>query len=150
MDSCCQSSTDQSTIPTQCPVCHQKGKGIQLITLKAMLQPIALEIIHPECDYFFCINSSCEVIYFCELQTFERDMLKVSVYQKDDSMAVPVCYCFGWTRERIVQAVKENQQPIDRIREQVQANRCGCEVNNPQGSCCLGNVTTFIRSLDKS
>ncbi|MNP74322.1 BFD-like [2Fe-2S] binding domain protein [compost metagenome] len=77
-------------------------------------------------------------------------MLKVSVYQKDDSMAVPVCYCFGWTRERIVQAVKENQQPIDRIREQVQANRCGCEVNNPQGSCCLGNVTTFIRSLDKS
>jgi hypothetical protein len=152
MDSCCQTSSEKITQPTQsqCPVCHQKGKRVQMITLKALLQPIALETIHPESPYAFCLNPVCEVVYFSDVQTFGKDMLKVSVFQKDDKFNVPVCYCFGWTRERLVEAVHENQHPADHIREQVQANRCGCEVNNPQGTCCLSNVTTFIRSLDKS
>lgn len=136
MDSCCQTSTEKPTIPSQCPGCHQKGKSIQTITLKALLQPTALETIHAESTYSFCSNSSCKV--------------KVSVFQKDDALDVPVCYCFGWTRERLTKAVQENQYPIKHIREQVQAKRCGCEINNPQGACCLGNVTTFIRNLDKS
>ncbi|MBB6676244.1 putative iron-sulfur cluster-binding metallochaperone [Cohnella lubricantis] len=149
MDSCCQISTEKPATPSQCPNCHQKGKSIQLITLKAMLQPTALETIHPEMTYNFCNNAFCGVVYFSDEQTFGKDMLKVSVFQKDDALDVPVCYCFGWTRERLIQAVQQNQRPIDHIREQVQANRCGCEVNNPQGACCLGNINTFIRSLDK-
>lgn len=150
MHSCCQTSTDQPTKPIQCPVCHQKGKIIQLITLKALLQPTALETICPELTYAFCPNSSCKVVYFSDEQTFDKDMLKVSVFQKDAALDVPVCYCFGWTRERLIQAAQENQNPIAHIREQVQANRCGCEVNNPQGACCLGNVTSFMRTLDKT
>ncbi|MEC0259833.1 (2Fe-2S)-binding protein [Paenibacillus sp. VTT E-133280] len=149
MHSCCQTSTDNPTKSIQCPVCYQKGKTIQLITLKSLLQPTALETIYPELTYTFCANSSCEVVYFSDEQTFGKDMLKVSVFQKDAALEVPVCYCFGWTRERLIQAVQENQNPIDHIREQIQAGRCGCEVNNPQGACCLGNVTSFIRSLDK-
>ncbi|MFF2910917.1 (2Fe-2S)-binding protein [Paenibacillus sp. NPDC057934] len=149
MESCCQTSTKKPTTPTQCPACHLKGKSIQMITLKALLQPTALETIHPESAYAFCTNPSCEVVYFSNEQTFGKDMLKIPVFQKDEALDVPVCYCFGWTRERLITAVEENQHPIVHIREQVQANRCGCEVNNPQGACCLGNVTTFIRSLDK-
>lgn len=150
MGNCCQPSTGKQILLTQCPACHQKGKSVQLITLKALLQSTALETIHPESSYSFCSNSSCEVVYFSDLQTYGKDTLKVSVFQKDDSLDVPVCYCFGWTRERLLQAVQENQRPTEHIREQVQANRCGCEVNNPQGACCLGNVTTFIRNSDKS
>ncbi|MBE5397202.1 hypothetical protein HT747_18875 [Brevibacillus borstelensis] len=70
MDSCCQPSSTKPATPSQCPVCHQKGKSIQMITLKAMLQPPALEIIHPELNYSFCTNPSCEVVYFCDVQTF--------------------------------------------------------------------------------
>jgi len=147
MDSCCQTSIENLIVPTQCPTCHQKGKIVQLITIKSLLQPIALETINPEMTYAFCANSSCDVVYFSNEQIFGKDMLKVSVFQKDDARDVPVCYCFGWTRERLVQAVHENEHPIDHIRQQIQANRCGCEVNNPQGACCLGNVTTFIRSI---
>ncbi|WP_438350819.1 putative iron-sulfur cluster-binding metallochaperone [Paenibacillus sp. FA6] len=150
MESCCQTSTENKVSLTQCPACHQKGKSVQLITLKSLLQPTALETIHSESSYAFCLNPSCEVVYFSNLQTYGKDALKVSVFQKDGSLDVPVCYCFGWTRERLIQANQENQRPTEHIREQVQANRCGCEVNNPQGACCLGNVTTFIRNLDKS
>jgi hypothetical protein len=148
MDNCCQTSTEKLKTPTQCPVCRQKRNSVQLVTLKALLQPTALETIHPETSYSFCSNPSCEVVYFNEMQTFGKETLKVLVYQKDDALNVPICYCFGWTRERLIQAVKEDQHPTDHIREQVQANRCGCEVNNPQGACCLGNVISFIRSLD--
>ncbi|MEK8129193.1 (2Fe-2S)-binding protein [Paenibacillus filicis] len=150
MDSCCQTADEKPATLNKCPVCHQKGRSVQLITLKALLQPTALGTIHPESSYVFCSNSSCEVVYFSDMQTYDKDTLKVSVFQKDDELDVPVCYCFGWTRKGIIQAIQENQQPTDHIREQVQANRCGCEVNNPQGACCLGNVTTFIRNLDKS
>ncbi|MFC3746124.1 (2Fe-2S)-binding protein [Paenibacillus sp. GCM10012306] len=152
MSSCCQTTADKSAMLSQCPVCQQKGKSVQLITLKAMLQPTALETIHPELSYVFCSNPSCEVVYFNDIQTYNKDKLKVSVFQKDDDLDVPVCYCFGWTRKQIIQAIQENQQPkpTDHIREQVQAKRCGCEINNPQGACCLGNVTSFIRNLDKS
>lgn len=37
--------------------------------------------------------------------------------------------------------------PVELIRENIRENRCGCEVNNPQGSCCLGNVITYIRKM---
>ncbi|REK76916.1 putative iron-sulfur cluster-binding metallochaperone [Paenibacillus paeoniae] len=147
MDSCCQTSTEKLTTPLQCPVCHKKGRKIQLITIKALLQPTALETIHPDLTYAFCANSSCEVVYFSDKQTLRKDTLKVSVYQKDNAFDVPVCYCFGWTRERLAKAVQQYHHPIEQIQQQVQANRCGCEINNPQGACCLGNVTTFIRTL---
>ncbi|WP_083932141.1 putative iron-sulfur cluster-binding metallochaperone [Cohnella laeviribosi] len=149
MGSCCQTADKESSSMNVCPVCQQKGKSVPLITLKSLLEPAALETINPEDAYAFCPNPSCEVAYFSDSLTYGKDMLKVSVYQKDDALDVPVCYCFGWTRERLIQAVQKNQQPIDHIRKQVQANRCGCEVNNPQGSCCLGNVTAFVRCIEK-
>lgn len=31
----------------------------------------------------------------------------------------------------------------------IRANRCGCEVNNLQGSCSLGNVTQMINAIHK-
>ncbi|SHK58128.1 putative iron-sulfur cluster-binding metallochaperone [Alicyclobacillus hesperidum] len=147
MDDCCQ-IPDIKSDPLNCPACHQNGKRVQLITLKALLTPNALPNLNPVLSYAFCLNSDCSVVYFSEGQTFNKDDLKMPVFQKDGAMDVPVCYCFGWTRERIVEAVHNNQNPVQYVTEQVQADRCGCEVNNPQGSCCLGNVTTFVRSID--
>ena len=73
--------------------------------------------------------------------------LKVPVFQKDSGMDVPICYCFDWTRERILQTVKHGGKPLEEIKANVQAGHCGCEVNNPQGVCCIGNVAEFIRQV---
>jgi hypothetical protein len=151
MDSCCNTSTNIEKIEDNtCPACKQKGKRVPLITLKALLKASALDTIQPESSYAFCLTPSCDVVYYSGSQTLGKDTLKVSVFQKSNSMDVPVCYCFDWTRERLTQAIESNQRPIEHIREQVQANRCGCEVNNPQGVCCLGNVTAYIRSINRS
>ena len=52
----------------------------------------------------------------------------------------PICYCFDWTKEKIKQYVEKGltPNPVEHIRENIKENRCGCDVNNPQGSCCLG------------
>lgn len=147
---CCPPSSNVEPVKTNCPSCGEKGKNVPLITLKSLLTASSLQTIEPDNTYSFCSNSSCNTVYFSgtHSQTFAVDTLKVPVFQKKSDMHVPVCYCFDWTRECLVQAVSHNQQPIEHIKEQVQSNRCGCEVNNPQGACCLGNVTAYLRSLN--
>ncbi|MDH4620169.1 (2Fe-2S)-binding protein [Brevibacillus sp. AY1] len=150
MDCCVPSSTVETAKTTNCPSCEGKGKSVPLITLKSLLTASSLETIEPDNTYFFCSNSTCDIVYFSgtHSQTFEEEALKVPVFQKNSNMHVPVCYCFNWTRDRLFQAINNNQLPIERIKDHVQSNRCGCEVNNPQGACCLGNVTAYLRSLN--
>lgn len=70
------------------------------------------------------------------------------VYQKDSGADVPVCYCFGWTRATIADAAAlgEADEVAPSIRAHIKAGRCGCEVNNPQGACCLGNVIGEVQA----
>ncbi|WP_256678082.1 putative iron-sulfur cluster-binding metallochaperone [Fischerella major] len=103
--------------------------------------------IAPLSNYFFCNSTDCPVVYFNEQgQTFITNELKVPVYQKDEGLQVPVCYCFNWTRDRILQQMQQTNHstPESSIRTHIQAGRCGCQVNNPQGSCCLANIRAFI------
>jgi hypothetical protein len=146
---CCSPSNKTEDLKTECPSCGEKGKSVQLITLKSLLKPPSLEIIEPDNSYVFCSNPACSIVYFSgnHSQTFVENDLKVQVYQKNQNTDVPVCYCFDWTRVRLLQTVGTDERPADQIKAHVQAGRCGCEVNNPQGGCCLGNVNAFVRGL---
>lgn len=146
---CCTPDNNAVTTKTESPSCGQTGKNVQLITLKSLLKASALEAIEPENSYVFCSNPICSIVYFSgnDSQTFVENDLKMPVFQKKQGADVPVCYCFDWTRERLLQVVETDQKPADQIKAHVQAGRCGCEVNNPQGACCLGNVNSFVRGL---
>jgi hypothetical protein len=37
----------------------------------------------------------------------------------------------------------------ERIAAEVKAGNCACEARNPQGACCLGNVSAFVRKAMK-
>ncbi|WP_391115904.1 putative iron-sulfur cluster-binding metallochaperone [Psychrobacillus sp. L3] len=152
MTDCC--ATKETVIESSgselCPSCNKKGKKLKIITLKSMLKPSILDSLNINLNHSFCSTKDCDVVYFDtkEKSYFTSD-LKVSVHQKDDSSTVPVCYCFGWTKEKIreYEEQKLSPQPLEHIKENVKANRCGCEVNNPQGSCCMGNVLLFTKSI---
>ncbi|MGG1557000.1 putative iron-sulfur cluster-binding metallochaperone [Geobacillus thermoleovorans] len=147
---CCAPTNRGETTETNCPKCGQNGRRVPLITLKSLLKPAALATLVPDRDYVFCPNPFCETVYFAldgSLAFFVGD-LKVPVFQKDSGLDVPVCYCFDWTRERIVQALRQGKDSLQEIKTHVQAGRCGCEVNNPQGACCMGNVAEFIRQVN--
>jgi hypothetical protein len=149
MECCLSSKNNIKEVNLNCPSCGEKGKKVHLITLKSLLKAVALKTIEPENSYAFCPKTECTVVYFSGDHSliFTENDLKVPVYQKNPSMSVPVCYCFDWTRERLVQTVGTDQKPIDEIQHHIQAGRCGCEVNNPQGACCLGNVSAFLREF---
>lgn len=155
MENCCSSGSGsgnknikENTIV--CPSCKTKAKNVQLLTIKSMLKPAVLGSINAKESHYFCATKDCYVVYFdtSHKEYFLSD-IKVDVHQKDDSLRTPVCYCFDWTKEKIKQYV-ENEltpNPLEHIRANIKENRCGCEINNPQGSCCLGNVTKYIKGL---
>jgi hypothetical protein len=74
--------------------------------------------------------------------------LRESVFQKqpyrDETL---VCYCFqhtvGSIRAEIIQTGVSTV--IDQIMAGIQAGQCACDIRNPQGSCCLGNVRRLVR-----
>lgn len=144
---CCTQPNSNSTT-SNCPVNGQQGKAVKLITLKSLLVPSQLAELDPNQDYYFCKDAECDVVYFSQAQRFTKQHLKVKVYQKETSQDVPVCYCFGWTPKQL--SALDNANTVSAsISEHIKAGRCGCEVNNPQGSCCLGNVTNEIKQLNK-
>lgn len=83
--------------------------------------------------------------------TYNGHELKAPVYQKDGGADVPVCYCFGWTRATIADAAAlgEADEVAPSISAHIKAGRCGCEVNNPQGVCCLGNVIREVQAAKR-
>ena len=147
---CCAPDTHGQDA-TPCPASGTRGKAVPLITLKALLTPPALARLTPEDAFRFCPDPTCDVAYFSAAQTYRTGDLKVPVFQKDQAPEVPVCYCFGHTRSDLTQtAAADTAHALEAsIRTHVQAGRCGCEVNNPQGSCCLGNVVTVLRNLGR-
>ncbi|MFE5430800.1 (2Fe-2S)-binding protein [Peribacillus simplex] len=152
MSDCCatKEQVSENSGSDLCPSCNVKGKNVKIITLKSMLKPSVLDSLNAGLTHYFCSTRDCDVVYFdTGKKMYLTSEIKVSVHQKDKSSIVPVCYCFGWTKEKIKEYIKQefSPKPIEHIRKNIKENRCGCEVNNPQGSCCLGNVTNYIKSL---
>jgi hypothetical protein len=76
-------------------------------------------------------------------QTFRVDELREEVYQKEpNNPEVPVCYCFQHTLGSIQAATIDQRQAIlEDIKAGIKAEQCVCDLRNPQGACCLGNVS---------
>lgn len=151
-ESCCPSPQESSSPQTLhlCPRDRTKGKPVQLITLKSLLIPTSLEQLNASDKYRFCPSQNCSVVYFSEQgQLFTVDDLKVPVFPKDSSETVPICYCFGWSRKRISEEIEKTSQSnvVNAISSHIQAKRCGCEVNNPQGICCLANIRSVVQQV---
>jgi len=125
-----------------CAECGEKGTMVDPITLKALLAAEGLRRGVPP-NPRFCASANCPVVYFDRGVVFTEADLVVPVHAKhpaDDD--VPVCYCF-----RITPATLERQIAIggkstarDEIAALVRAGRCACEVKNPKGTCCLGDL----------
>lgn len=151
MSDCCNNTKEiKNENVVKCPSCKNKSNNVKLITLKSMLKPATLEILNSKENHYFCSTKGCDVVYFdLNNKVYLISDIKVTVHQKDDLPITPICYCFDWTKEKIKEYVEKGfkPNPVDHIRENIKENRCGCEVNNPQGSCCLGNVTKFMNQL---
>lgn len=134
-----------------CPVCGEKGKLVQTQTIKAMLSVSLREA--RDAKYLFCKTETCPVVYFSSngRQSFNVDQVREKVYQKQpDSEEVFVCYCFRHTVGEIRAAVSKTRTAIlDDINTGIRAGQCACDLRNPQGSCCLGNMRDLTKGLEE-
>jgi hypothetical protein len=134
-----------------CPECGKTGKPVQGQTLKAFLA-VSLRETH-DVEYLFCRTQTCPVVYFSTdgEQTFTLEQIRERVYQKEpEAQDVFVCYCFRHTvGELHVASPKKRLAIIDDINMGINAGQCACDLRNPQGSCCLGNVRSLIKRFEE-
>ena len=118
------------------------------ITVKALLRPEALARLSAPA-HRFCPTRSCPVVYFGEGEAFDREEVAVPVFHKEPAGDRTVCYCFAISEADLRREVAETGRSTatQRITEHVRAGRCACEVRNPQGRCCLGNVAAVVKAL---
>lgn len=135
-----------------CPICGERGKPVQGQTVKALLS-VSLRAVQ-SVEYLFCKTQTCPVVYFSPdgEQTFTVEQVRERVYQKEpDNEDVFVCYCFRHTVGELRAASSESRMTIvDDINTGINAGQCACDLRNPQGSCCLGNVRGLIKRLEAS
>jgi len=117
---------------------------VNTLTVKSLVRKLALGM--PNTQYYFCDASDCELVYFAldaEAPTFRREDLVVRVGAKETADPIPICYCFGFTRQDIWDEIGSTGKSTvaERIKAEVEAGHCACEVKNPSGKCCLGDVT---------
>ena len=150
MSDCCSVNAKTGTAPAvmACPVNGARSKQVDMLTVSSLVRQLPLGM--PNTEYYFCEAADCDVVYFAfdsQAPLFRRADLLVRVGSKETEDPIPVCYCFGFTREDIQKEITEtgDSTVANRISAEVKAGNCACEVKNPSGKCCLGDVTRIVK-----
>ena len=151
MNDCCDSPVAEPGAPA-CATCADRGSPVQLQTVKALLTEVALRRLQLT-HYRFCANAACETVYFGDAgDQFGTGDVRVSVWQKQLGDERLLCYCFGETESGIRRELLEHgrSEVVARIREHIAAQRCACDIRNPRGACCLGDVIAAVKRIEAS
>jgi len=125
------------------------GSVVTARTVKALLTPSALRRFEAG-DYRFCADSACAVVYFDGFgRCFETSDIRVPVSQKEPDGARVICYCFDETEASIRAEIAETgaSHAVKRVRDHIAAGRCACDLRNPRGTCCLGDLQAAVERL---
>lgn len=152
MPDCCSVSPAAAAAPSSaavrlaCPRCGQPGKAVSLLTLKHQVKLTHLGAVEAG-PFAYCRSPECPVVYFNATGT---TLLLDDVRQRPTvktSANPQLCYCFGFDTEMAraeIRATGGCSVP-GRIAAEMKADRCACEIRNPQGSCCFANVTAAVK-----
>ena len=134
-----------------CPRCGLSGQPVALQTLKHQVKPKHLGTVETG-SFNFCRTATCEAVYFNGGSTvLTKADVRVRVGLKETEDPLPICYCFGFTEAMAVEEIRDTGKCTipQRITAEVKAGNCACEIRNPQGSCCLGNVNAAVKRVMK-
>lgn len=151
MSSCCAvpSSATPTPVAITCPGCGGRSKHVDLLTVKSLVRQ--LRFGETDTQYYFCPAANCDAVYFTAREDgpiYHRSDLLVRVGSKEEHGPITVCYCFGVTQEDLDQEARqaENSVLAGKVKAEVEAGRCACEVKNPSGKCCLGDIARALQT----
>jgi hypothetical protein len=142
----------QSAAPAVCGVCGVKAKKVERMTVENLLKGGSQrEII--DTQYYFCETPGCDVVYFSNEtgQRFTKRVVRTRIGIKETQAPIPICYCFDFTEGMVLDELLTMGHTTipDLIKSRIEAGRCACEVKNPSGRCCLGEVIKAVNRLTK-
>lgn len=146
---CCSVSETSQKAPLLSPHCGEKGKSVSLATVGAMAKTDVEAAMLSAQEYQLCRNRDCSVVYYAEGIQIEKSDLRVPVNFKEANYEGPVCYCFNHTVASIRAEIKTKGHSTAQasITQEVKAGRCACEVKNPAGTCCLGDLIRAVQDI---
>lgn len=135
-----------------CPSCRQAAGRVDATTVKALLTAEALARINLAA-FYFCSSEACDTVYFSDAgQVFRTVDVTVEVWHKQPAGDRTFCYCFG-ENESAMRAELESSGrigAIERVRHHIAERRCACDIRNPRGACCLGDLSAAVRDILES
>jgi len=149
MSRCCAAASAGASAgvfcPT-CPQCGQVGKAVSLLTLKHQVQAPNLAAVESG-EFAFCRSPECPVVYFNNSGTVLNlaDVRQRPTTKGGDNPQL--CYCFGFDTAMVQAEIRATGGCTipQRIAAEMKADRCACEIRNPQGSCCMTNVRFAVK-----
>jgi len=144
---CCSVIETHQKDTVLCARCGEKGKPVSLATVGAMAKTETDAAKLSAREYQLCRNRDCPVVYYAEEIQIEKSDLRVAVNFKERNYEGPVCYCFNHTVASIRAEIqtKGHSTAQEMITHEVKADRCACEVKNPAGTCCLGDIVRAVQ-----
>jgi hypothetical protein len=140
----------ESNVALRCPQSGAIGTAVDRQTVKALLTEPALRQLMPG-EYRFCADPTCDVVYFnADGMRFGTADVRVGVWHKLPFGSRPICYCFGESEVSIRAEIEANKRSMAeaRIRAHIAAGRCACQLRNPRGACCLGDVSAAVKRVE--
>lgn len=150
MENCCIKHEDRETKNDSfCPLDQSKGKRVKIKTIRNHIKGKWQREVKTNSDYFFCSSRGCDVVYFSnEGQIFKKDQMRTMVGEKEIKNP-EICYCFNFFESDIRDEIETSGKTRipDFIKERIKEGSCACEIMNPSGSCCLGNISKAVKRI---
>jgi len=152
-ESCCSTSVGDSCEEPQegaanpgCPTCGYEGPNVDRQTVAAVTRGYVAE----KQGYWLCQALECRTVYYGDQGARCRvdDMHVVPGFKISGPDGL-VCYCFMHSRGEIEAELREGGETTvpQRITAEIKAGNCACEVRNPAGRCCLGEVNRAVATI---
>ncbi len=149
-ESCATALTEEQTrTELRCAECGAEGRPVERQTILHHVKHDQLNRVNGEA-YRFCADKDCDVVYYGDAGTrFTVDDLRELVTAKSEGDERPICYCFGFTEgnaRKEIELTGHSSIPTT-ISRLIKKGMCACEVRNPAGVCCLGQVNQAVKRL---
>ncbi len=153
MDCCCSGTKMTKEMPQNvCGQCGEVGRIVARQTVVHHVKSKKLAEIKSD-EYKFCPSEKCPTVYYSVSgEVFIVDDVRELVTSKSSGDNRPLCYCFGFTEGFVREEVERTgaSSVPAQVTLFIKEKLCVCEIRNPAGACCLGEINRTVKSLSLS
>ncbi|MEO7659122.1 MAG: hypothetical protein ABIV48_05865 [Pyrinomonadaceae bacterium] len=146
---CCSNGVvvASESILSACQICGNAGR---IVTKQTVVHQVKSEKLSSvgDAEYRFCESVDCDIVYFSpDGNLFTTEDVRESVTSKTKGDDRPLCYCFGFTEGYVRKEISRTgvSNVPSQVSQFIKEKMCACEIRNPCGVCCLGEINRTVK-----